>query len=229
MSEDAEAGLSSVAEPEPSHTVSNRRKALGVPEQNEGTLRLQHNWAVGREDDRLARAAAVEVPAVIAKLAAALKGRLPPAKAMAGARAAAKRPRSKAWKRKMAKLWRERGNWLRPDSVPWTPEQDALLATASAARGGRPARPLARRGVQPPLRIGDRLTPRAGRRAGVRRLRLKAGLSQAALAGLAGVHHEKPGQLETGRERSVARAALERMAAALGRPISALTRHAQSH
>ena len=33
----------------------------------------------------------------------------------------------------MAKLWRERGNWLQPDTVPWTPEQDALLATASAA------------------------------------------------------------------------------------------------
>ena len=39
-----------------SNTVTNWRKALGVPEQNEGTLRLQHDWAVGREDDRLARA-----------------------------------------------------------------------------------------------------------------------------------------------------------------------------
>ena len=38
------------------HTVSKRCKALGVPEQNEGTLRRQHAWAVSREDDRLARA-----------------------------------------------------------------------------------------------------------------------------------------------------------------------------
>src|SRR3954469_5164831 len=89
-----------------SNTVTNWRKALGVPEQNEGTLRLQHDWAVGRDDDRLARARRQSMsPAAIAKRASKLAGRPPPPSVVAAARAAAKRPRSKAWKRKMAALW----------------------------------------------------------------------------------------------------------------------------
>ena len=76
-------------------------------------------------------------------------------------------------------------------------------------------------GVQPPLQIGDRLTPRAGRRAGASAAAVEGGPEPGGAGRAAGVHRAKPGELETGRERSVARAALERMAAALGCPVRA--------
>ena len=123
----------------------------------------------------------------------------------------------------MAELWHERGNWLRPDTVPWTPEQDALLGTAPdaevARRLGRSLGAVYSRRHN--LGIASHLVRIDGR--ALRRLRLKAGLSQAALAKLAGVHRAKPGGLEIGRERSVARDALARMAAALGCDVKALT------
>jgi DNA-binding XRE family transcriptional regulator len=95
-----------------------------------------------------------------------------------------------------------------PDTVPWTADQDALLGTAPDAEVAR--------------RLGRTLSAVYTRRHNLvdgrvlRRLRLKVGLTQAALAKVAGVHRAKPGALETGRERSLPRAALERMAAALG-------------
>jgi DNA-binding XRE family transcriptional regulator len=70
------------------------------------------------------------------------------------------------------------------------------------------------------LGIASHLVPVDG--LALRLMRRKAGLSQAALAALAGVHRAKPGALETERERSLPRAALERMALALGCEVKTL-------
>jgi hypothetical protein len=119
------------------------RRALNAPVFTEGTRRLHGAIANNRTDDRIVRAReASKTPAALAKASASLKGRIQSAKTITAVRKAAKRPRSKAWKIKMAEYWRRRGH---PPGHPelrfWTPDEDALLGTdtdsAIARRLGR--------------------------------------------------------------------------------------------
>ena len=74
---------------------------MDVPDQNEGTLRLHRDWAHERPE-RLDRGRAKsKTPAAVAKLSAALKGRVQSPATVEAVRAAAKRPRSEEWKRKI--------------------------------------------------------------------------------------------------------------------------------
>ena len=73
------------------HTVTKWRKALGVPEHNEGTRRLGRAWAVGRTDDRLERARRNSLsPASVEKRAAKRRGKPPHPRMLAAARRAAR-------------------------------------------------------------------------------------------------------------------------------------------
>jgi hypothetical protein len=111
-------------------SVSTWRKALGVPVYNEGTHRVERDWAIQRNDNRLERAReSSKTPAALAKMSAALKGRIIPPSTIEAVRAAAKRPRSKEWGRKISELWKKRGH-KPPVENPWLPEEDALLGTA---------------------------------------------------------------------------------------------------
>ena len=116
----------------------------------------------------------------------------------------------------MSARFRERGNWINPEQAFWTPEQDALLGTARdadvAKRLGRSVSAVySRRHV---LKVAGFLVPVDRHR--LQRLREAAGLSMVELARRAGVHTAKPHALESGRERSLARDALQRTAAVLG-------------
>jgi hypothetical protein len=82
-----------------SSTVSVWRKALEVPRNTVGTLRLvRHYRAIGREASRS--------PVSRAKMSAAHSHRLPSPQFLAGAVAAAKRPKSEAWKQALSERMR---------------------------------------------------------------------------------------------------------------------------
>jgi hypothetical protein len=79
------------------------------------------DWAVGREDDRLARARARSLlPDAVERRAAKQRGRPPHPNLTAAARKA--NHHTPAWREKIRARFRKRGNWLRPHAVPWTPE-----------------------------------------------------------------------------------------------------------
>jgi hypothetical protein len=135
-------------------TVKGWRKALGVPRANEGSARLWGRVAIAREDDRLERARRnSKRPAALAKVSAKLKGRVIPPHVIEAVRRAAKRPRSKAWKKKMAAYWRKRGHPPgHPESRFWTRQEEALLGTDTDAkigkRIGRTAQAVANRRIK---------------------------------------------------------------------------------
>ena len=115
-----------------SATVWRWRQALGVPRSNEGSHRLWREISISRTDDRLALARRnSKTPKALAKASASLKGRIQHPNTMAAVRKAARRPRSAAWKEKMAAFWRKKGH---PPGHPelrfWTPQEEALLGTA---------------------------------------------------------------------------------------------------
>ncbi len=119
--------------------VGKWRRALGVERQNEGSHVLARAIANSRTDDRLERARRnSKKPAALAKMSKTLKGRIQPPATLQAAWEAAKRPRSEQWKEKMAAYWRRRGHPpCHPESSFWTPEEHALLGTATDAEVAR--------------------------------------------------------------------------------------------
>jgi hypothetical protein len=80
-------------------TVSSWRRALGVPRDNEGTLRLvRHYMAIGREASRSEESRA--------KMSAAHAHRPPCPQFRAAGREAARRPKSEAWKKALSERMR---------------------------------------------------------------------------------------------------------------------------
>ena len=113
-------------------TVSGWRRALGVPRKNEGSHQLWREISILRPDDRLARARRnSKTPKALAKASAKLKGRTIPPHVIEAVREAVKRPRSPAWKKKMAAYWRKRGHPpCHPERRFWTAKEQAMLGTA---------------------------------------------------------------------------------------------------
>jgi len=69
-----------------------------------------------------------KLPKALAKASAKLKGGVVPAHVIEAGRRAAKRPRSAAWKQKMAEYWRNRGHPPgHRERRFWTAEEDAIL------------------------------------------------------------------------------------------------------
>jgi hypothetical protein len=93
------------------NTVKRWRRALGVPRTNDGTHELTRKIAFSRDDDRLPRARVnSKLLEALKKLSRSLKGRVQSPKTLAALLAAAKRPRTEAWKQKMSAYWRRRGH-----------------------------------------------------------------------------------------------------------------------
>jgi len=115
------------------------RRMLGVPRVTEGSHRLWHDIATTRTDNRIERARwNSKQPTALAKLSASLKGRIQSPSTIAAVSKAAKRPRSAAWKAKMAAYWRQRGHPVgNPEGRFWTAAEDALLGTARDAVVGK--------------------------------------------------------------------------------------------
>ncbi len=115
------------------------RRALGVRRQNEGSHALARAIALSRADDRLERAQAnSKKPQALAKMSKSLKGRVQSPATLRAALKAAKGPRSEHWKQKMAAYWKRRGHPPgHPESSFWTPEEHALLGTATDAEVAR--------------------------------------------------------------------------------------------
>jgi len=95
--------------------------------------------ANSRTDDRLEQARRnSKKPAALAKASATLKGRIQSPATIAAVRKAAKRPRSKVWKEKIAVYWRKRGH---PPGHPelrfWTPQEEAALGTDTDVKIGK--------------------------------------------------------------------------------------------
>lgn len=113
-------------------TVWKWRVALAVERWNEGSTQLGWAWAIERTDDRLERARInSKQPAALARASGSLKGRVQHPATIAGVKAAAKRPRSKAWKEAIAQTWRLRGHRPHnPNHRPWTAAEVGLLGTA---------------------------------------------------------------------------------------------------
>jgi len=113
--------------------VTRYRKILGIPKLTPGTVKLYSRIAGTRTDDRLVRARAnSKKPSALRKASVSLKGRIQSPTTIEAVRKAAQRPRSEAWKNKMAKYWRQRGHPPgHPDYRFWTKQEDAILGTAS--------------------------------------------------------------------------------------------------
>lgn len=195
-------------------TVRKWRRALDVPEHNEGTRRLGGRIAVARDDDRLARArAAAQQSASVELRAAPRRGKPPHPNLLAASAKADHHP--PGWREKMSATFRARGNWLQPHTRPWTAADDALLGTARdaevARRQGRTTRAVYLRRFK--LGVPGFLEPVNGKL--LRSLRRGAGLTQAAMAARARVGLLTVRDAESGQRKRVARDALERLAAAL--------------
>lgn len=110
--------------------------------QTKGTHALKREIALSRTDDRLERARAnSKQPKALRKMSRSLKGRVQSTNTIEAVRRAARRPRSKAWKKKMAAYWRRRGHPPgHPERRFWTRREDALLGTASDAAIARKIR-----------------------------------------------------------------------------------------
>ena len=124
-------------------TVTLWRKALGVPQYNEGTVRLCRDY--GEEHftgEVLARAvAAGNTPEATAKKAAARRGRPVHPKTLAALERYHRQGHSPATRRKMSETHRRLGTRPPKAGKPWTPEEDALVRTLrppeAARRTGR--------------------------------------------------------------------------------------------
>lgn len=93
-------------------TVWKWRKALGVPQVNEGTARLYREYKPEKlTEDAAARGrAAANTPEAIGKISASKRGRPAHPATLEALRAAARRPKSEAWKRMMSERNRRREN-----------------------------------------------------------------------------------------------------------------------
>src|SRR5262245_52945625 len=125
-------------------TVWTWRKALGVPQVNEGTARLYRDYAPEQAEperwEPMVKAAST--PEANAKKAAWRKGRRIHPNALAALKARRGKKHTEGTKRKIAETLRRIGR--RPPHIRlWTPEEDALLGTMSdeevAQRTGRTA------------------------------------------------------------------------------------------
>lgn len=128
-------------------TVRTWRRALGVSEYNEGTLRLHRDWMPERltEEERARALAAMNSPEANAKKSAAKLGVPRPLEVAAKIRRANLGRRASAETRqKMSEAHKARGTKPPGVGIPWTPEEDALLGTMPdrdvAAKLGRSAR-----------------------------------------------------------------------------------------
>jgi hypothetical protein len=124
--------------------VTKWRKALDVPQVNEGKVRLYQEYAPERltPEVRAKADAAANTPEANAKKSAAKKGRLPHPKAVEVLRRAnVGRKLSNEHRRKLSEAHRQRGT-LVPGTVPWSAEELALLGTMPdeevTQRTGRP-------------------------------------------------------------------------------------------
>jgi hypothetical protein len=115
-------------------TVWRWRKALGVPQHNEGTARLHRNWGAeiltGENLERAVRAAST--PEANAKKAAAKRGRPMHPNSRAALDRARKRPFTAEHRRHLSEARRRLGH-RPPVGELWTPEEDALLGTMPEA------------------------------------------------------------------------------------------------
>jgi hypothetical protein len=119
-------------------TVTKWRQSMGVPEHNEGTLRLHRD--LGAEiltGENLARAlAGANSPAANAKKAAARRGQPMHPNARAALDRARKRRLSAEHRRHIGMALRRLGH-RPPVGELWTPEEDALLGTMPDAEVSR--------------------------------------------------------------------------------------------
>jgi hypothetical protein len=112
-------------------TVSGWRKALGVPQVNEGTRRLYVVYTPERLPPEVQQAArkAASSPEANAKKAAWRKGRPIHPKALAALERCRGQKPSKTSRRKMSEAAKRRGAWPPAAGRPWTAEEDGLLGT----------------------------------------------------------------------------------------------------
>jgi hypothetical protein len=116
-------------------TVYKWRRALGVPEMNEGSSRLYSAYVPEKftPEVRAMGKEAMKSPEVGAKIRAALAGRPLHPNMIAGRQQAIHQPKSDGWKRKMSERMRE--HWFnseqhgRPPCHRWTKEEVDLLGT----------------------------------------------------------------------------------------------------
>jgi DNA-binding transcriptional regulator YiaG len=199
-------------------TVWKWRTALGVKRWNEGSTELMRDWVSVRDDDRLERARTnSKTPAALAKASQSLKGRVQSPATIEAVRRAAQRPRSEAWKRKIAQTWRKRGHRPHnPNHRPWTAEEDALLGTdrdpAIARQLGRTLKAVQMRRLD--KRVPACVAKLAGRR--IQSLREQRGWSRRELAAHAGLSYDTILRVEIGQLAGLGRDRAMRLAAALG-------------
>jgi len=112
-------------------TVSAWRKALGVPQVNEGTERLYRDYAPERLPPEVQEKGWVlaNSPENRMKKLKGIRGRTPSRKMLPILKAARKKAHSAQAREKAGATLRRLG--IRPPSVesPWTPDEDALLGT----------------------------------------------------------------------------------------------------
>lgn len=205
-------------------TVWKWRTALEVERWNAGSTTLMREWERSREDDRLERARArSKTPEALAKASASLKGRVHSPATIEAVRRAAKRPRSEAWKARIAETWRQRGHRPHnPNHRPWAKREEALLGTdndpAIARRLRRSLKSVQMR------RFELSIPPFAEKLSGKRIAALRKGLgwSRGELANKAQISYGALWQIETGRLAGLARNRAERLAAALDVPLPAI-------
>jgi len=115
------------------HTVWTWRKALGIGQYNEGTLRLHSDWMPERvPPDVQARAVAkANTPEANAKKAAAKLGHAVSPKVAAILARGRKKCLTPAARKKMSASHKKRGTMPPAAGKPWSAEEEALLGTMS--------------------------------------------------------------------------------------------------